>query len=392
MFLALLCLVFSPACPSADIQEEPTTEEEGRSRDRGRAPRGDSWLDGGTNDPAPYADAGSDVSVADDVSRDTGMGNDASGNGPDASPDQQGEDPVADMGSDVTVDPCDGVVCDRPHSNTCEGGDLRVYESPGTCRGGGCTYEYTLEPCEHGCKDSRCNECSVDDDCGDGAWCDGGDCELCNTNTRCGSECTDCTDTDQYCNAEGTACVECRTSSDCDGYAVCTESNICEANSCTLPPEACSNGDASRDACDSARIVSRVDAESGTTRSGDLYFDSNDDSECASSSGEDHFYRIFLYPGDSLSVTMDVDSWDGFDPVLAVFRSSTECTGTTCDNLDVCEDDGGSGTDERFSSFVAPAAGWYTIKADAWRWISSSEEDWYRLEIDLECLVPGCGC
>jgi len=123
-----------------------------------------------------------------------------------------------------------------------------------------------------------------------------------------------------------------------------------------------------------------------------LYRAQNTDQRCANSDGEDHFYRIFMLAGETLTVSMDVDSFDGFDPVLVLFRSDTACIGSGCETESVCADEWAAGTDEDFTRYTAPQDGWYIIKADAYDRVDSDENGDYTLDIDLNCLSPGCGC
>lgn len=237
-----------------------------------------------------------------------------------------------------------------------------------------------------------CNESS----CGSSKTCESMSCEVCAQDSACGTTCGACASSAPRCVHRGTfsECVECTSNADCTGGWVCDEWNACvNPSSCDgLPSSACSNGSQSRESCADARVVSRGEAENGTTRSGDLYSAQDTDERCEGSDGEDHFYRIFMLMGETLTVSLDVDTFDGFDPVLVLFRSNTACLGAGCETESVCVDDWAAGTDEDFTRFTAPQDGWYIIKADAWEPIDTDQNSDYTLDIDLNCLSPGCGC
>jgi Cys-rich repeat protein len=55
-----------------------------------------------------------------------------------------------------TVNPCEGVPCDTPPPNQCNGSDLVTYASVGTCSGGQCTYNDMTQPCPNGCSNGFC--------------------------------------------------------------------------------------------------------------------------------------------------------------------------------------------------------------------------------------------
>jgi RHS repeat-associated protein len=72
---------------------------------------------------------------------------------------------VCQFGCDSGVcnpDPCDGIYCDTPPQNVCDDATfLRVYEQQGTCEDGDCAYGSSLTECDFGCLDGAC----VDDPC-----------------------------------------------------------------------------------------------------------------------------------------------------------------------------------------------------------------------------------
>jgi hypothetical protein len=52
---------------------------------------------------------------------------------------------------------CDGVVCEAPPAPTCRDESTRVtFAGAGSCVDGACTYEESVETCEHGCADGGC--------------------------------------------------------------------------------------------------------------------------------------------------------------------------------------------------------------------------------------------
>jgi hypothetical protein len=67
----------------------------------------------------------------------------------------------ADAALDVApeaADPCANVVCSTPPANVCQGSDkLQVYNATGTCSNGTCTYASQLIACQHGCASGACN-------------------------------------------------------------------------------------------------------------------------------------------------------------------------------------------------------------------------------------------
>src|SRR5690348_5041074 len=54
-------------------------------------------------------------------------------------------------GGGVGMNPCEGVLCDTPPPNECDGTDLKVYVDVGTCDAGACTYGSMKESCPNGC-------------------------------------------------------------------------------------------------------------------------------------------------------------------------------------------------------------------------------------------------
>ncbi|HLC68194.1 MAG TPA: fibronectin type III domain-containing protein [archaeon] len=55
-----------------------------------------------------------------------------------------------------TPDPCAGVTCNTPPSAVCDGSNLRIYSSSGTCGSGTCSYPYNTTSCPNGCSIGAC--------------------------------------------------------------------------------------------------------------------------------------------------------------------------------------------------------------------------------------------
>lgn len=73
----------------------------------------------------------------------------------------------------LAVIPCDGVVCNTPPPSQCASNStLTVYDSPGTCADGVCSYPSHTEPCAFGCSNGACNltQCSSGPCCVNGLF------------------------------------------------------------------------------------------------------------------------------------------------------------------------------------------------------------------------------
>ena len=124
-------------------------------------------------------------------------------------------------------DPCAGVTCKTPPAPYCSGSNtLKTYAATGTCQSGNCSYLATDVSCPYGCSNGVCKDCSTSTDCSAGKWCDAGTCKTCNGDAHCGATCANCTAGGQVCNTGGTACVACTA----DGH--CGAGKYCSANSC----------------------------------------------------------------------------------------------------------------------------------------------------------------
>ena len=117
-------------------------------------------------------------------------------------------------------DPCAGVSCNTPPGNACKDENTAIhYAQTGTCSGGTCTYTQTEVPCPYGCENGFCKDCSIDDDCGVGKYCNAGVCASCNNDVHCGDSCTNCSASGRICHAG--SCVECTIDSQCGPGEIC---------------------------------------------------------------------------------------------------------------------------------------------------------------------------
>ncbi|MBW2276034.1 MAG: hypothetical protein JRF63_01000, partial [Deltaproteobacteria bacterium] len=135
-------------------------------------------------------------------------------------------------------DPCQGVTCLSPPADSCVDADtLRVYSSPGTCTDGLCDYSYTDSNCTYGCDSGACNP----PECASGPCCSGG--FLQGTSVSCDSwveyGCTSCDcgadgrsrNVTQYCNGAVPTCSGSIVPDSWTPGAACTASQICESDS-----------------------------------------------------------------------------------------------------------------------------------------------------------------
>ncbi|MBI5531284.1 MAG: hypothetical protein HY898_01115 [Deltaproteobacteria bacterium] len=69
-----------------------------------------------------------------------------------------GEAGLQDGGNpEGSVNPCSGVTCDDPPANECaDAQNLKVYNSTGTCDNGSCQYGSSLTACNYGCASNAC--------------------------------------------------------------------------------------------------------------------------------------------------------------------------------------------------------------------------------------------
>lgn len=122
-------------------------------------------------------------------------------------------------------DPCIGITCLTPPSDYCvDSNTLRRHDALGSCAGGTCSYAHQDVDCPFGCDAGVCRDCSQDQDCGSGMWCDLDTCVPCSADQHCGSSCQDCSSTAQVC--QNGACVDCYA----DGH--CGPGRWCDGSSC----------------------------------------------------------------------------------------------------------------------------------------------------------------
>lgn len=84
---------------------------------------------------------------------------------------------------------------------------------------------------------TSCAECRWDTDCGDGLYCQSGECLPCTHDRRCGGRCESCGDDTPFCKAgqmpELSVCVACERDADCASGACDLASNTCaQPSSC----------------------------------------------------------------------------------------------------------------------------------------------------------------
>jgi hypothetical protein len=142
--------------------------------------------------------------------------------------------------------PCVGVSCTTPPAGYCaDASTARKYQSQGTCAAGACTYPFADVPCSFGCAEGKCLECIADGDCMAGKWCDGGACAECNTDSRCGSTCKNCLSSSEVCDAASGSCVTCLVDANCGSGSFCSGGACfpCDTDArCGASCVACSGG------------------------------------------------------------------------------------------------------------------------------------------------------
>lgn len=277
----------------------------------------------------------------------------------------------------------------------------------------GCVECNAAHPCGTGiqCLDGICSGCSNSDpahcgkDCiictGAAPHCKDGACTLCAADDSCADSCAPCQAPTPHCLPSGAACVACLDTSQCPPDHTCEE-NGCKPN-CAAQGCATDLSEGGKK-CKDPFIVGRLDAAVGKSFAGDTENASDDDDlnyfmehlECWDASS-DNFYRIYLMPGDALSVTLkpQVDAWNA---MLKIYN------GTECDDDDAgifskndkylikCFDSKDSGVPVSFNH-VAATEGWYTVVVDG-KLSGFEEEDYgpYTLDIKLTCADAGCCC
>jgi hypothetical protein len=320
--------------------------------------------------------------------------------------------PASQSCIDSVCTPCEDLGFCGPDCLTCPP------ETP-DCAGGACVCNGGSCPQGSACEAGTCVGCTAADpahcgpDClvcaGGTPHCLAGACALCDTAAACGPSCQPCAGPAGVCAPGGAGCVECLVDGDCPPGAHCGDAQACVPN---CAAQGCAtDGAPDADKCSQARIAGRLDAANGgATFTGDTEGESNDDdlaqgwfppSKC-NDDGEDHFYRIWLRPGEILAVQLDVQDND-FDAMLKLYE------GTECDENDAgifddndaylvdCWNGDGEGDDESFV-WTADAEGWYTVVVDGR--VEYNDDDWppdgdygpYAITLILTCTDANCCC
>ena len=302
-----------------------------------------------------------------------------------------------------TVIPKTGAVCND--GNLCTYNDR--CDSAGNCDSG-----TSITCVDSPCIDRECNGTGVCDEfvlsgtaCDDGDPCTWGD--VC----AAGAICQPGTTID--CAAQNTTCMSysCNGTSQCTGTPqnvgsvcddgdpatdddVCLDDGSCEGDDgCPPPAEACAMGFQSRERCENARVVGRVEAgrvggvllRDTTCNARDRF---NDSSGCWDANG-DHAYRLYMREGESVALDYQTsNSCDGFSSwsgTLKIFENGG-CGSTSCDTKVYCEDR----DDHHQTTYIAPRDGWVIIVADGSH--ASDDDGIYELTLVLTCSTGDCGC
>ena len=342
-------------------------------------------------------------------------------------------------------DPCIGVSCNAPPAPHCSAANTkRVYNSPGTCSNGMCSYTFTDQNCPYGCTNGVCLDCMTDANCVAGKWCNGGTCVSCNSNMHCGTSCANCSASGDYCQ-NATSCVDCLVDSHC------ASGNWCSANSCatcnvnahcgascvacsgttpTCNGSACvcsgsSCGSYNRcvsGACQECNTVSACGAnctacggstpycldEGATTRCVECLSNAQctGGKTCANnfasisgceSSGDsaDAAYRLYMKTGETMTVTLLRGSstctigWNGTIS-LKIYGTacSADCSScpNTCATNHYCLQ-----ANSQTTSFTAAASGWYDVVVDSRGGSTADTGGVFDLQVSLSC-PGGCTC
>lgn len=142
--------------------------------------------------------------------------------------------------------------------------------------------------------------------------------------------------------------------------------------------------------CDEPYVIGRSTAKAGFFYGGSTQAAMNNDTErCGPKdnpanwdSGRDHFFRIFLVAGDTITVVQNPNGWDA----RLKIHDEAECIGSA----KVCSTEADPA---EILEYQAPKTDWFTIVADG----QSAVDDWgdYTLTVDLaqgpnvdECSCP----
>ena len=121
------------------------------------------------------------------------------------------------------------------------------------------------------------------------------------------------------------------------------------------------------------------------------------DSSCWDAGG-DHAYRVFLLPGDSVSIVYDTGTAcvDFFDGTLKIYEpSSASCAGPLTGK---CTAAGGALTRKLCEKNISASAKNFTATIPGWHYLivdgstAFDDEGDYKFTVKLTCAAPGCGC
>ena len=162
------------------------------------------------------------------------------------------------------------------------------------------------------------------------------------------------------------------------------------ANACSGRPNITNPPISNRNTCDKPEILARRDDTLDHFQTNQRLEGAGDEVilSCATGSGPDHFYQVYLQKGERLQLRLEAFRPDKLDVVLGIFRSSMKCL-WGCDEELMCADTSIDGPEEL--AFIAPRDGWYTIVVDSNTDVAG-DDSLYFLFVTLECMVHGCGC
>jgi hypothetical protein len=151
---------------------------------------------------------------------------------------------------------------------------------------------------------------------------------------------------------------------------------------------ACTSTTTSRKGCDQAQIVGRNEfvggasyTANGVTLTGGQYT-----SGCGNNAGSDNAYRLYLWAGEELSVTMSPTK-GGFTPRIGWYFVGASWTVPpgSCGTKLSCAD--ATGSAPFTSSHSAAQTGWYVVVVGSNSYTKNDGE--YNMSMSLQC---SCGC
>jgi len=367
-------------------------------------------------------------------------------------PDPGHDDPgQPDVGCVADGDCPVGFYCEAPACLPCDtnekcGDECQPCEDPLFCKNGKCV-ECFITECGAGawCDDGFCQPCTDDDpghcgddcepclgkfpacvdgdcvceagSCGTGKVCLDGDCADCDMDDHCGTDCVKCEAPTAHC-LDGTHCVACTLDAHCDGELVCDPDGncvecvlhedcdkglFCDSGVCTDMCNTAQGCDSDEgpdgEKCGKAKIIGRKAALAGYVHNGDTSYDGDNDNlsfplfqdkpECWDAT-YDNFFRLYLYPGDVLNVTLTPTDSE-FNSMLKLYN------GTGCESggdAYQCFNQGDDGQPDSIVDWTAPSEGWFTVVVDGRTFLDDDSEDYgtYTLQVQLTCDDPNCCC